>query len=139
MTQEYLESFLHRGRLIEVKSRELQMIYDTRRSIPTDFISGQSNSFGKSSVERALDRIDSITKDLEREIILYAEELDQIESWLNEYVSDPLISAIIRSRYLCGDSWQKTSWVCFRSTNKSTSQMAFRRYVQTHNIFEEQE
>lgn len=102
-----------------------------------DRISGRRNSFGKSAVEKAIDRIDRVTADLERDVIAFANELAEIEGWLAERVDDPIVSAIIRARFICGETWEKTSWLCFRSTNKSTSQMAYRRYIQEHNIFEE--
>lgn len=52
----------------------------------------------------------------------------RIERFVDYECEDPTVRAVIRCHYLNGRTWAQTSWICFRSTNKSTSQMVVHRY-----------
>ena len=57
----------------------------------------------------------------------------RIERFVDFDCDDAQVRAVIRCHYLNGRTWTQTSWICFRSTNKSTSQMVIKRYFRENN------
>ena len=57
----------------------------------------------------------------------------RIERFVDFDCDDAQVLAVIRCHYLNGRTWAQTSWICFRSTNKSTSQMVIKRYFRENN------
>lgn len=57
----------------------------------------------------------------------------KIERFVDYDCPDPEVRAVLRCHYLNGRSWAQTSWICFRSGNKSTAQMVIKRYFERIN------
>lgn len=101
---------------------------------PREVVGGRSSvpAPGNPTERKALEAEEKKRKLEERQ---HALELFQarIERFVDYECEDPTVRAVIRCHYLNGRTWAQTSWICFRSTNKSTSQMVVHRYFKEKN------
>lgn len=101
---------------------------------PKEVIGGRSSATVPSNPteQKALDLAEKETLLEER---LRSQMLYQarIERFVYYDCTDPVVRNIIAIHYLEGRTWAQTSWICFRSTNKSTSQMVINRYFKEND------
>ena len=101
---------------------------------PREVTGGRSSvtAPGNPTERKALEAEEKKRKLEERQ---HALELFQarIERFVDYECEDPTVRAVIRCHYLNGRTWAQTSWICFRSANKSTSQMVINRYFKENN------
>ena len=101
---------------------------------PKEVIGGRSSATVPSNPteQKALDLAEKETllEDRLRSLMIYQA---RIEQFVYYDCTDPVVRNIIAIHYLGGKTWAQTSWICFRSTNKSTSQMVVHRYFKENN------
>ena len=133
ITREDLEQYQHIKAEIRAIEDQITKIYLS--SPPPREVTGGRSSVsapGNPTERKALEAEEKKRKLEERQ---HALELFQarIERFVDYECEDPTVRAVIRCHYLNGRTWAQTSWICFRSANKSTSQMVINRYFKENN------
>ncbi len=133
ITREDLEQYQHIKAEIRAIEDQITRIYLSSPA-PRDVTGGRSSvtAPGNPTERKALEAEEKKRHLEERKQAL---ELFQarIERFVDFDCDDPQVRAVIRCHYLNGRTWAQTSWICFRSTNKSTSQMVIKRYFRENN------
>ena len=133
ITREDLEQYQHIKAEIRAIEDQITKIYLSSPP-PRDVTGGRSSvsAPGNPTERKALEAEEKKRKLEERQ---HALELFQarIERFVDYECEDPTVRAVIRCHYLNGRTWAQTSWICFRSANKSTSQMVINRYFKENN------
>lgn len=128
ITREDLEQYQHIKAEIRAIEDQITRIYLSSPA-PREVTGGRSSvsAPGNPTERKALEAEEKKRHLEERKRAL---ELFQarIERFVDYDCQDPQVRAVIRCHYLNGRTWAQTSWICFRSNNKSTSQMVIRRY-----------
>lgn len=128
ITKEDLEQYQHIKAEIRAIEDQITRIYLSSPA-PREVTGGRSSvsAPGNPTERKALEAEEKKRHLEERKQAL---ELFQarIERFVDFDCDDPQVRAVIRCHYLNGRTWAQTSWICFRSTNKSTSQMVIKRY-----------
>ena len=133
ITREDLEQYQHIKAEIRAIEDQITRIYLSSPA-PREVTGGRSSvtAPGNPTERKALEAEEKKRKLEERQ---HALELFQarIERFVDYECEDPTVRAVIRCHYLNGRTWAQTSWICFRSANKSTSQMVINRYFKENN------
>lgn len=111
----------------------IEKLYDTRHSLS---YSGVKLQPGKSTVERAIEKIDNQREYLADQMENYFKEDEEIEKWLAESVKNQVMKTIIRARFLNGKSWKETSRIIYgRYAHEDQARDYYRRHK--HEIYEQ--
>ena len=125
MTIERLRQFRGIQKEVIELQREIDTLYFPISS-PNGHTSMGSSTPGDPT-ERAVNRIIQLQEKAEALTQQLAEELEDIEAWLDE-LDDHELRAIIRAHYLLGDSWSRCTQRILNYEFSDTAKMRVYRY-----------
>ena len=133
ITREDLEQYQHIKAEIRAIEDQITRIYLSSPA-PREVTGGRSSvtAPGNPTERKALE-----AEEKKRHLESRKRALELVQAKIERFVDyeceDPTVRAVIRCHYLNGRTWAQTSWICFRSANKSTSQMVINRYFKENN------
>ncbi len=133
MKRSTLENFYRNYCLYDEARRELATLYNTYQSPDLTTPRPAARTRNSDPVTAALHRIEKKRAEFERLQDKIFRDSDEIEAWICA-LDDFKLRAIIRERFLCGRTWQQTTYLVFRSKNPGTSRTCYRRGIESGKL-----